>query len=402
MSYLWAPLVLSILLGYRAGPEELVQGQDAFARALYARLASAEGNLFLSPYSVCIALAMTREGAKGNTAAQMDEVLHLPAAGAAESFRKLAEDLHAPDVSSVQDGKEEVRPAYALEIANALWAQHGFQYASAFEEILRTAYQAGFSTVDFAKPEKARATINDWVEEKTREKVKDLIPPGLLDAATRLVITNAIYFKASWMEPFRSQQTRDAPFTTQRGDEVQVPMMHSKQSLGYAEREGVQVLELPYAGGHLSMVILLPEEKDGLPRLEELVAARPLASWWKGLTTKMVDVKLPRFEYSSSFDLTRTLPAMGMKDAFDAGRADFSGITPQIPLYIGAVLHKAFVAVDEQGTEAAAATAVVMRLGAAVGEAVEFTADHPFLFLIRHRATGSVLFMGRVADPTRS
>jgi serpin B len=344
---------------------------------------------------------MTREGARGETGRQMDSVLHLPAKGrVAAAHAALAKALEPEPVWDHGGDEPKKVPAYELHIANALWGQEGFTFLKPFLGVLREEFRAPLARLDFTDSERARETINAWVEKQTRERIKDIVTPPLPTPETRLALANAIYFKGAWHEPFRERGTKPLPFYLPDA-ELTVPMMQRTDRLRYAETEEAQILELPYRGGQTSMVILLPRERSGLSALEADLNGPRLARWLEGLRPRQVSAKIPKFEFTCPVNLTQTLPAMGMELAFDAQRADFRGMTTEAPLFIGAVLHKAFIAVDEAGTEAAAATVVMMELGAAPEpqEPVEFVADHPFLFLIRHRETGCILFLGRLWKP---
>ncbi len=380
----------------------VVESNAAFCFDLYHALRERQGNLFFSPYSVSVALAMTRAGAAGETASQMDAVLHLPAEGVAAGHRELARQLEPPLVSEIgEDGTREI-PAYELNLANALWGQEGMAFRKPFLTLLEKDFGAPLSRVDFGEPGEARERINDWVEEQTRQRIRNIVPEGQPTADTRLALANAIHLKAPWEEPFKTGRTVEAPFRIAVGEQVTAHFMHQTKSLGYTGTDEVQVLSLPYRDGRMSMLILLPRQEDGLEDLEARLAPERLSSWLSDLRPTRVHVTFPRFEFESSFDLTGTLAAMGMPDAFDSEHADFSNMS-ELELFIGLVMHKAFVAVDEEGTEAAAATAVMMALAAAPPrETIEFRADHPFLFLIRHRDTGVILFLGRLANPTGS
>jgi len=273
-----------------------------------------------------------------------------------------------------------------LHVANALWGQKGFTFLEPFLRLTRENYGAGLRTVDFrTQAEAARLTINKWVEEQTREKIKDLLQRGVLNGQS----------------PFKKRATRERPFTLLDGTVIKAPTMHQTAHFAYAEADDVQVLEMPYKSGKAAMVILLPKKKDGLPALEKALNAAALAGWLEGLQRQQVAVSLPKVETTCTFELKPTLSAMGMSDAFLWPAADFSGMTGGRDLFISAVIHKAFVRVDEKGTEAAAATAVVMTLGMAPMQPVVFNADHPFLFLLRDKRTGSILFIGRVMDPRK-
>ncbi len=394
-----------------ADTAKVVQGNTAFALDLYRQLAKQEGNLFFSPASIHTALAMTYLGSAGGTADEMAKALHypLPPDRLAGVYGKLIGQLNrAPEFVNFEpdpqnrDGewKEVRKPAYDLVVANALWGQKGYPFKDDFTRTAEKSFGAGLNQVGFADPPAAATTINDWVAKQTRDKIQDLVPASALDALTRLVLTNAVYFKSSWAEKFYESNTKDAPFHVSPEQSVDVPLMYQEDEFPYAETDELQVLELPYVRHALSMVILLPREKDGLGALEGALSAEKLDAWRKAATAVQVKVHLPKFTFTSSFDLVEPLQALGMRRAF-GGEADFSGMTSAEDLHLTAVLHKAFVAVDEEGTEAAAATAV-----AAAAEAMPepqepkvFRADHPFLFLIRHNATGEVLFWGRVSNP---
>jgi serpin B len=375
----------------------VVAGNTRFALDLYARLRDAQGNRFFSPYSISTALAMTAAGARGETARQMAATLHLPndPAQAHAGFAALIARVNGA-------GLPQPRPD-TLVTANALWLQSGEAFLPAFLEIVSTRYAASLNPLDFAAdPEAARKTINAWVEVQTLDKIRDLIGPGVLDRKTSVVLTNAIYFKGAWQSPFREAQTRkDAPFHAPGGRDVPVPMMAQTGSFGYLDGGSFQALELPYQGNGRAMVVLLPKTSDGLGALEASLTEANLAAWIKGLAPRRVSVELPRFKLSEGFELRDILVALGMADAFAPDRADFSGVTGRRDHSLSAVIHKAFVDVNEAGTEAAAATAVVMsRMSAAImPDPISFRADHPFLALIRDRTTGSVLFLGRVLDP---
>ena len=377
----------------------LVTGNTAFAFDLYAKLREGPDNLFLSPHSISACLGMTRAGAAGNTAAQMDEVFHFPRQGLGQAFGALRSALVPPKAWSRQGEK----PAYELAIANRLFGQSGYAFREPFLGQMRDDFGAALEQLDIARaPSSARARINGWVEEQTKEKIKNLLPEGMPTPDTRLVLVNAIYFKSQWQEAFRERATVDAPFHRQDGSTVKSRLMQRTGGYLYAETETAQLLEMPYLGGAMSMVVLLPKAKDGLPKLEAELSAEKVTAWMGELKHRRVAVAFPKYRFTSSFELAETLIAMGMPDAFSPMKADFSGMTEKEPLFIGIVVHKAFVAVDEKGTEAAAATAVGMRAGSAARpqEPTPVRADHPFLFVIRHRQTGAILFLGRVMDPT--
>ena len=376
----------------------LVQGNTAFALDLYAQLRTQDGNLFLSPYSISSALAMTYAGARANTAAEMEQTLHFTGgqAGTHPAFAALQARLT----------KIEEKGDIQLAVANSLWPHISHPFLPGYLAQVKAAYDAVITPQDFAgNTEGARRTINRWVEQKTRDKIKDLIPPGNLDALTRMVLVNAIYFKGNWAVPFKSAQTAPGEFYVSTDSTVRVPLMNQTRGMPHGEFEDCQVVKLLYAGGELSMLVVLPKEKAGLAALEARLTPEQVAEWRAGLSERQVRLSLPKFKLTWGVaELKEPLKALGMVDAFSDTQADFSGMDGQADwLYIGAVLHKAFVEVNEEGTEAAAATAVVMQARAMrPPPQVEFRADHPFLFLIQEEATGAILFMGRMADPSKS
>lgn len=375
---------------------ELVDGNSSFAFDLYRLLFDDKANLFYSPYSISLALAMTYAGARDQTAQQMAEALHLTL-----GQERLHAAFNALDMALARRG-EQLDPdqRFRLHIANALWGQEGYAFLAAFLDELAENYGAGLRVLDFVgAPDESRQTINEWVEEQTEEKIKDLLPPGSVSSDTRLVLSNAIYFNAAWMYPFGEEATRDGTFQLLDGGQVTVPMMAQSHRLGYAAGQGYQAVELPYLGGELSMVIVLPAEgtfQDWARNLD----SQGLATIVGDMERTQVQLSMPKFSFESGFRLRDALTQLGMREAF-RGTADFSGMTGSRDLFISDVYHKAFVAVDEEGTEAAAATAVVMELTAAPGQPVEVTVDRPFVFLIRDIETGAILFLGHVVDPTQ-
>jgi serpin B len=377
---------------------ELVGGNSAFAFDLYRLLRKEqEGNLFYSPYSISLALAMTYVGARGETELQMADTLHytLPQDQLHPAFNWL--DLELTSRGEGAQGKD--GEGFQLNIANTLWGQEEYAFLPEFLDTLAINYGAGMQLVDFTgDPEAARVAINDWVGDQTEERIKDLIPPGVIDELTRLVLTNAIYFSAAWAEPFDENQTQDGTFTLLDGSQVAVPMMHHTASYGYAEGEGYQVIDLPYDGGELSMVILLPDE-GAFGSIESSLDAERVGAIVDGLVYQEVALTSPKFEVESGFSLVEALTEMGMPIAFSM-EADFSGMDGTRELYIGEVLHKSFITVDETGTEAAAATAVEMQLKGAPMEPLTVTVDRPFIFFIRDVETGTILFVGRVVNPS--
>jgi serpin B len=382
-----------------ADVNELVEGNSAFAVDLYRFLVDRQGgeNLFYSPYSISLALAMTYAGARSETEEQMADALHftLPQDDLHPAFNALDQELaRRGEGAKGKDGQ-----GFRLNIANAIWGQMDYAFLDAFLDVLATNYGAGLRVLDFAgAPEESRVTINDWVSEETEGKIENLIPQGAIDPLTRLVLTNAIYFNAAWAHPFQEEATKEGPFTVLDGGRVMVPMMRQAESFGYARGEGYQAVELPYDGREMSMVILLPD-RDGFDAFEDSLDARRVEAIIKTLKYRQVALTMPRFEFDSHFSLNQALVALGMPAAFSGG-ADFSGMTGNRDLFISDVLHKAFVSVDEEGTEAAAATAVVMKLAVVEDEPIPVTIDRSFIFLIRDVRTGAILFVGRVVDPS--
>jgi len=371
----------------------VVKGNAAFALNLYGELRGKEGNLFFSPHSLSTALAMTYAGARGNTARQMAEALQ---------FSLDREQLH-PAFAALQARFQAVqdRGEVRLSVANALWAQQGYAFLEEYLARVEEHYGVRISAVDYVQDaEGARTRINAWVEEKTENKINDLIPPGVLTALTRLILVNAIYFKGNWASQFDPGFTYEAPFWMTPDHEVAVPMMSQQGQFGYAEWDELQALEMPYVGHELSLVVLLPREAGELAELEDALNPETLERWTKSLRKREVQVFFPRFKITAQFLLNHSLANLGMVDAFDMNKADFSGMDGLANwLYIAAVLHKAFIEVAEEGTEAAASTAVVMELRSLPLPPPTFRADRPFLFLIRETRTGSILFLGRMVQP---
>ncbi|MGO8926192.1 MAG: serpin family protein [Limisphaerales bacterium] len=371
----------------------LVEANTAFALQLYGKLRSTEGNLALSPYSISSALAMTYAGARGDTARQMEQTLHFDPSntGLHELFSRLDAAL------KVAQGSNE------LSIANSLWPQEKYPFREEFLDLLKRDYGATVTPLHYEREaELARVTINQWVDDKTRHKIAEIIGPGVLNALTRMVLVNAIYFKGTWATPFPESATQPDKFYAQPDTAFTVPFMHKRGQFRYAENDQLQMLALPYIGQHLQRVILLPRSRDGIGPLERSLTPASLAAWTSGMRNQQVDVALPKFKMSSGFSLAQALEGLGLTDAFYPERADFSGMDGRAhSLYLNAVLHKAYIEVNEKGTEAAAATAVVVEAAAKPIEELprEFRADHPFLFLIRDSTTGTILFMGRVVKP---
>lgn len=355
------------------------------------------GNQTISPASVAIALDMTFAGARGETADQMARVLHVQ--GDRDAFHAAAGGMLVRWSASSDD--------LTLAIANRLFGHQGFAFEDPFLTLTAARYGAPLERIDFGAPEPARAHINGWVAERTNDRIRDLIPPRGIDDQTRLVLTNAIYLLAKWEEPFESRATRPASFHVDGGNARQVPTMHATGTRRFAHVDGVRVLELPYRVGGLSMLFVLPDARDGLPAVEARLDADTLARWAAAVSPQHTQIALPKFRVApeSSFALADALKALGMPLAFERGAADFTAMAnppnAEDRLSISQVFHKAFVDVNEEGTEAAAATAVVMMRagGMPMAPQAQFLADHPFLFFLRDTSSGAVLFVGRVVEP---
>jgi serpin B len=374
----------------------LVEGNTGFAFELYQALKGEEGNLFYSPYSISLALAMTYAGARGETAQQMADTLNfiLEQERLHPAFNWLDAELASRGEGA--QGKDD--EGFRLNIVNAIWGQKDYEFLPDFLDVLAENYGAGMRILDFInETEQSRVAINDWVSNQTEGRIEDLIPQGAIDVLTRLVLTNAIYFNAAWENTFDEDMTADGPFYLLDGGQVIVPMMKQTEWFGYTEGEGYQAVELPYDGNELSMVILLPGSGK-FAAFEEGLRAQQVYDIISDLQFTGVTLTMPKFEFDSEFSLKDTLAGMGMPIAFSSA-ADFSGMTVNRELFISDIFHKAFVAVDEAGTEAAAATAVIAKLTAVPEPSVEVNIDHPFIFLIRDIETGAILFVGRVMNP---
>jgi serine protease inhibitor len=377
--------------------QSIVDANNQFAFDLYSYLtsipASAESNLFFSPFSISSALALTYEGARGSTAEEIRSVFHFPANDtfSRQGFSMINADLNRPDAG------------YTLRTANALWAEKTYSFLPEYLQIAREFYRANVTNLDFTNaPEASRITINQWVEDQTEDKIRDLIPPGVIDPLTRLVITNAIYFHGTWQKEFDKNLTHGADFNTTPAVTVHVEMMERTDAdsfYPYSENDQFQILKLPYnhtGNAGLSMLILLPRDEI-LAAVERSLTLQNLSAWTGNLTSQRVNVYLPKFHLETKYDLSATLASMGMPTAFTP-LADLSGMDGTHNLQISDVIHQAYVDVNEQGTEAAAATAVVIKL-TSIEVVPEFRADHPFLFMITDDQSGTILFLGRVMNP---
>jgi serine protease inhibitor len=372
----------------------VAQGDNQFALDLYAKLRGQEGNLFFSPYSISTALAMTRAGARGDTAAEMDKTLHFTLGQ--DKLNPAFADL----IQQVNGDPKDAKRGYQLSTANALWGQKGYPFKAAFLKVGKENYGAGLNDVDFSgATEQARQTINAWVEKETHDKIKELLVQGVLTTNTRLVLTNAIYFKGDWASQFKKDLTKSEAFHLGGDKKIDAPLMRQQGEYGYFDGGTFQALELPYAGKDLSMVVLLPKKIDGLGDLEKDLTADKLSGWIGKLHKQEVIVSLPKFKTEQRMGMKKVLSEMGMPTAFSSS-ADLSGIGGEPgDLNIADVIHKAYVDVNEEGTEAAAATAVEV-VTSLPTPTPEFRANHPFVFLIRDARNGSILFLGRLADPT--
>ncbi|CAJ1081846.1 leukocyte elastase inhibitor-like isoform X2 [Xyrichtys novacula] len=382
-----------------ATPTPLCKANTAFSLALFKQLSDNDktGNIFYSPFSVSSALAMVMLGARSNTAAQMSECL---------KTQECQDEIHSSFGQLLGELNKADAP-YALNVANRLYGEQSYQFVEDFLGDTRKHYDAELEAVDFiSSSEAARININSWVEKKTQGKIKDVLAQGVVNTMTRLVLVNAIYFKGNWEKQFKENATRDLPFRLNKNETKTVKMMHQKSKfpLTYIPEGSCQVLEMPYKGKELSMLIFLPnnieDDTTGLEKLEQQLTYENFMDWTRPdmMDTVEVMVGLPRFKMEEKYDLKDILTSMGMVDAFDMGRSDFSGMSPANDLVLSKVIHKAFVEVNEEGTEAAAATVGIMMMRCAMRPA-SFIADHPFLFFIRHNPSMSILFAGRYCSP---
>ncbi len=370
----------------------LVDGNNTFAIELYHQLDGEKGNIFFSPHSITSAIAMTAAGAKGETAAQMNNIIHvnLDQERLTRVFRELMANLEDSDTQKNR-----------LTIANRLWSQKGLTLLDSFVKLTTEKYGTPIQQLDFEEsPEAARITINNWIANQTEQKILNFLHQGIIDSLTRLVLTNAIYFQGIWSSPFDSTQTIPELFTLPGGKQVQVQMMHQQSGniFGYAAIDGMQILEMCYVGEKLSLVVLLPDDVNGLGQLEEQMTLENLKKWLSSFSyDEQIAVSIPKFNVNTEFDLKKKLSQLGMSLAFTTA-ADFSGINGQKDLYISAAVHEAFVNVNENGTEAIASSAVIGSTRGG-GNWKIFRVDHPFIFIIRDRESGTILFLGRLVNP---
>lgn len=394
----------------RVNIPKVAKSNNAFAVDLYQHFKEESGNIFFSPYSVSSALGMTYAGAKGDTAAGMEKALHLSVTGS--FFHQALSGL----TKNLQD--DATKNKYQLSVANQLWGDVFFQkyFLESFVRLNKELYGAPMATVDFKKSKEAADQINKWVSEKTNKRIPSIVSKENFEGndPTALVLTNAIYFKGNWASQFRKESTQKEDFFVTEKKKIKADLMYQQGDFRYAETKDAQIIALPYQGESLEMVIVLPTQKEGLSALEKTLTAASLETMTASLYTEDVKVKLPKFTFDKSFTLNEPLKALGMKDAFNSSKADFSGMADleklslalggPTKLYIQSVLHKAFIEVNEEGSEAAGATAVIIGVHT---ESVKipsppkvFTADHPFLFMIRDVQSGAILFMGRVSNPS--
>jgi serpin B len=376
------------------GVKLIVDANNQFAFELYSQFeeGNEDGNIFCSPYSILVALTMTYEGARGQTAGEIQSVLHIP------------EDANArrPNFARIYNEINKKDKEYRLSTANALWAQKDYSFLKEYTNNVEKYYGGKLTNLDFTgESEKSRQIINKWVEDQTNNKIKDLIPEGVLSAYTRLVLTNAIYFKGTWVKQFDEKDTREDDFRMNTGNIVKVPMMRlsgDDAKFNYAETDEIQIIEMPYNGDELSMLIILPKKND-LVSVEKSLNQERLSVWQDMLREQRVDIFIPKFKFESKYFMAEVLSDMGMPTAFGS-TADFSGMDGARDLFIQNIIHQAFVEVNEEGTEAAAATGVVMGLTSVGPRIPIFRADHPFIFIIQETGTGNILFLGKVSDPS--
>ncbi|MCR4313913.1 MAG: serpin family protein [Candidatus Uhrbacteria bacterium] len=377
-----------------AGINSVISANNQFALDLYSELKNSDGNIFFSPYSISTALAMTYEGARGKTANEIQSVFHFPTDG----------NLRRSSFAAIQNQINKSDSKYKLTIANALWAQNDYEFLSEYTNVLQQYYEGKAANVDFKNStEESRQTINKWVEDKTNNKIKNLFPQGSLNDRTRLVLTNAIYFKGTWIKQFEKSQTRDEDFRINSTNTVKVPMMRRTDKdakFNYTETDSLQILEMPYEGETLSMIVLLPKN-ESLSSLEISLSLEKISDWRSKLREQRIDVFMPKFTFDTKYFMNETLAKMGMPTAFTYD-ADLSGMDGTQNLFIQEVIHQAFVDVNEEGTEAAAATGVSVGIKEAMSQQPPiFRADHPFIFVIQDKEQGNILFLGRVSNPSK-
>ena len=387
-----ALLIMGCVFGQDLDSREIIEANNRFAINLYSQYKSEDGNIFFSPFSISTAMAMVYEGAEGKTAKEIKSVFGFP------KYDNSRRNQYSNLLSDINKKDNE----YALKTANALWAQQDFQFLDEYITTVEEYYEGKTTNLNFKNEwEDSRLIINNWVEDKTNNKIKDLFPEGGINPSTRLVLTNAIYFKAKWLIQFDADKTSDENFRVNPDKSIKVPMMQptsQKSTFNYTQNKDLQILEMPYAGEDLSMLILLPLDDD-IEALENSFTNEKLTEWKKSLRRRKVNIYIPKFKFETNYFLSETLSNLGMPTAF-TNSADFSGMTGTKDLKIDKVIHQAFIEVNEEGTEAAAATGVVMMVKMSRSPTPIFKADHPFIFIIQQNETGNILFMGRVSNPT--
>ena len=386
-------LIILLLIVGCVFARDVIEANNRFAINLYSQYKSEEGNIFFSPFSISTAMAMVYEGAEGKTAKEIKSVFGFP------NYDNSRRDQYSNRLSEINKKDKE----YALKTANALWAQQDFHFLDEYLTTVEKYYGGKTTNLDFKnEPDTSRLIINNWVEDKTNNKIKDLFPEGSIDYRTRLVLTNAIYFKAEWLIQFDADKTSDENFRVNPDKSIKVPMMQptsQKSTFNYTQNKDLQILEMPYAGEDLSMLILLPLDDD-IEALENSFTIEKLTEWKKSLRKRRVKIYIPKFKFETKYFMKNTLSDLGMPTAF-TNSADFSGMTGTNELKIDKVIHQAFIEVNEEGTEAAAATGISMAMMKTSRKPPTpiFKADHPFIFIIQQNETGNILFMGRVSNP---
>ena len=374
---------------------DLVRGNNEFAFEMYREQGGSGKNLVFSLYSISLAFSMAYAGARGETETQMAQTLgYLPQETQHPAFNALDRRVSQPASADGDSGTP-----FQLNVANAVWEQMGYPLEGSYLDTLARHYGAGLQTVDFRQTAAATEEINDWVSGETEGRTEDLLPSETIDPETRMVLTNAIYFKGSWASKFEESRTEDGPFTLPGGEEVTVPMMRQAGRLPYVEGDGYQAVQLPYDGYDADMLIVLPDE-GGFGQVEERLGADLLEELDARLSDHRVTLTMPRFDFEEKLKLVDLMEGLGLRLPFDPYGADFSGVTRKERLFVYDALHKATITVDERGTEAAAATTILEMPVSSVGPPVTMTLDRPFIFVIRDMETGTVLFLGRVTDPS--
>jgi len=382
----------SVYKGYTIeGIKGIIEGNNKFAFDLYFNLKDKEGNIFFSPFSISSAFLICYEGSRGNTKKEIEDAFGFPS----------KEEIRRPNFAEILNEINKKDKKYILNTANALWIQKDYKILNEYKEIVKKYYDSEIQNVDFIKEgEKSRRIINSWVEEKTNGKIKDLIPEGGVDVLTRAIITNAIYFKGKWLKKFDEKNTYEGDFYISENEKIKVFMMKMEREIfNYYEDEKVQVLEIPYDGNEISFFIFLPKSFD-INSINDYLNYDKFKEIKEKMVKEEIDIHIPKFKIETKYFLNDVLYEIGIKDAFSDIKADFSGITGKKELFISKVLHKAYALVNEEGTEAAAATGIVMEITSVRPRKV-FKADHPFVFIIHENKYGNILFFGRIIKPEK-